>query len=48
MSVFDLLQSTLNTSVESVEQQMTSQSANLEELDSLFGSLQSRAFRGEL
>ena len=34
--------------VESVEQQKTRQRAHLAELDTLFASLQSRAFRGEL
>ena len=34
--------------VESVEQQKASQRAHLDELDTLFASLQSRAFRGEL
>jgi type I restriction enzyme S subunit len=34
--------------VESVEQQRASQRAHLDELDTLFASLQSRAFRGEL
>ena len=34
--------------VESVEQQMTSQRAHLAELDTLFASLQSRAFRGDI
>ncbi len=34
--------------VESVEQQKASQRAHLAELDTLFGSLQSRAFRGDL
>ena len=34
--------------VQSVEQQKTSQRAHLAELDTLFASLQSRAFRGEL
>jgi len=34
--------------VESVEQQKTSQRAHLAELDNLFASLQSRAFRGDL
>ena len=34
--------------VESVEQQKASQSAHLAELDTLFASLQSRAFRGDL
>ena len=34
--------------VESVEQQMTSQRTYLAELDTLFSSLQSRAFRGDL
>ena len=33
---------------ESVEQQKASQRALLDELDTLFASLQSRAFRGEL
>jgi type I restriction enzyme, S subunit len=34
--------------VESVEQQKTSQRAHMDELDTLFASLQSRAFRGDL
>ena len=34
--------------VESIEQQRTSQRAHLAELDTLFASLQSRAFRGDL
>ncbi len=34
--------------VQSVEQQKTSQRAHLAELDTLFASLQSRAFRGDL
>ena len=34
--------------VESVEQQKASQRAHLAELDTLFASLQSRAFRGDL
>ena len=34
--------------VESVEQQKASQGAHLAELDTLFASLQSRAFRGDL
>ena len=34
--------------VESVEQQKTRQRAHLAELDTLFASLQSRAFRGDL
>jgi type I restriction enzyme S subunit len=34
--------------VESVEQQKASQRAHLEELDTLFASLQSRAFNGDL
>ncbi len=34
--------------VESVEQQKASQRAHLEELDTLFASLQSRAFQGKL
>ena len=34
--------------VESVEQQKASQGAHLAELDTLFTSLQSRAFRGDL
>ena len=33
---------------ESVERQKTSQRAHLAELDTLFASLQSRAFRGDL
>lgn len=42
------LQSRFAAIVESVELQKTSQSAHLAELDTLFASLQSRAFRGEL
>ena len=34
--------------VESVERQKASQRAHLDELETLFASLQSRAFRGEL
>ena len=34
--------------VQSVERQKTSQRAHLAELDTLFASLQSRAFRGDL
>ena len=34
--------------VESIEQQKASQRAHLAELDTLFSSLQSRAFRGDL
>ena len=34
--------------VETIEQQKTSQRAHLAELDTLFASLQSRAFRGDL
>jgi type I restriction enzyme S subunit len=34
--------------VESVEEQRTWQRAHLDELNTLFASLQSRAFRGEL
>ncbi len=34
--------------VESIEQQKARQHAHLAELDTLFASLQSRAFRGEL
>ena len=34
--------------IESVEQQKTRQRAHLAELDTLFASLQSRAFRGDL
>ena len=34
--------------VESIEQQKASQRAHLAELDTLFASLQSRAFRGDL
>ena len=34
--------------VESVEQQKASQGAHLAELDTLFASLQCRAFRGDL
>jgi type I restriction enzyme S subunit len=37
-----------NAVVESVEQQMTAQRSHLAELNTLFASLQSRAFRGEL
>lgn len=33
---------------ESAEQQKASQRAHLDELDTLFASLQSRAFRGDL
>ena len=36
------------TVVESIEQQKASQRAHLAELDTLFASLQSRAFRGDL
>ena len=36
------------TIAESVEKQKTSQLAHLAELDTLFASLQSRAFRGDL
>ena len=42
------LQHRFTTIVESVEQQKTSQRAHLDELDTLFASLQSRAFRGDL
>ena len=42
------LQSRFAAVVESVEQQRASQRAHLAELDTLFASLQSRAFRGEL
>ena len=42
------LQHRFAASVESVEQQKTSQRAHLAELDTLFASLQSRAFRGDL
>ena len=42
------LQHRFATIVESVEQQKTSQRAHLAELDTLFASLQSRAFRGDL
>ena len=42
------LQSRFAAVVESVEQQKTIQRAHLAELDTLFASLQSRAFRGEL
>ena len=42
------LQRRFATIVESVEQQMAHQRAHLAELDMLFASLQSRAFRGEL
>ena len=42
------LQHRFTAIVESVEQQKTSQRAHLDELDTLFASLQSRAFRGDL
>ena len=42
------LQSRFAAVVESVEQQKASQRAHLAELDTLFASLQSRAFRGDL
>ena len=42
------LQNRFATIVETVEQQKTSQRAHLDELDTLFASLQSRAFRGDL
>ena len=42
------LQHRFAASVESVEQQKTRQRAHLAELDTLFASLQSRAFRGDL
>ena len=42
------LQHRFATIVESVEQQKASQRAHLDELDTLFASLQSRAFRGDL
>ena len=42
------LQHRFATIVESVEQQKTRQRAHLAELDTLFASLQSRAFRGDL
>ena len=42
------LQSRFAAIVESVEQQKASQRAHLSELDTLFASLQSRAFRGNL
>ena len=42
------LQSRFAAVVESVEQQRASQRAHLAELDTLFASLQSRAFRGDL
>jgi type I restriction enzyme, S subunit len=42
------LQRRFATIVESIEQQKTSQRAHLDELDTLFVSLQSRAFRGDL
>ena len=42
------LQNRFATIVESVEQQRASQRAHLAELDTLFASLQSRAFRGDL
>lgn len=42
------LQSRFATIVESVERQKDRQHAHLDELDTLFASLQSRAFRGDL
>ena len=42
------LQSRFATIAESVERQKVSQRAHLAELDTLFASLQSRAFRGDL
>ena len=42
------LQHRFATIVESLEQQKASQSAHLDELDTLFASLQSRAFRGDV
>ena len=42
------LQNRFATIVESVEQQKARQCAHLAELDTLFASLQSRAFRGDL
>ena len=42
------LQNRFATIVESVEEQKTGQRAHLAELDTLFASLQSRAFRGDL
>ena len=42
------LQHRFATIVESVEQQKARQRAHLAELDTLFASLQSRAFRGDL
>ena len=42
------LQCRFATIVESIEQQRASQRAHLDELDTLFASLQSRAFRGDL
>ena len=42
------LQHRFATIVESVERQKASQRAHLAELDTLFASLQSRAFRGDL
>jgi type I restriction enzyme, S subunit len=42
------LQHSFAAIVESVEQQKISQRAHLDELDTLFASLQSRAFRGDL
>lgn len=42
------LQQRFATIVESIEQQKTTQRAHLAELDTLFASLQSRAFRGDL
>ena len=43
-----ILRNRFATIVESVEQQKTRQRAHLAELDTLFASLQSRAFRGDL
>ena len=43
-----LLQSRFAVIAESIEQQKASQRAHLAELDTLFASLQSRAFRGDL
>ena len=42
------LQRRFTATVESVEQQKVSQRAHMDELDTLFASLQSRAFRGDL
>ena len=44
----DDLQRLFAAIVQSVEQQKASQRAHLDELDTLFASLQSRAFRGDL